>query len=762
MKLFFRYFSFLRDPISILLFGLFFLFLAFAFSYERIINYFNSPTQEEIIELDSLVIQARNLARLDPQKSLEITLDLLAKSEEKNYKKGLADSYRLLSISSLQSRNFVLTKEYIAKAENIYTELGNELGLADIQISYGSLYIYMEDTISAIKPYRKAYDIFSRVGRNDRLSVAAYNLAFSYSSIPNLDSTKYFLNISESLKKNKEDVPGFGVIHSLKGKIAYLEGDYGLAEKIFKESLDYYYENQAQESYVAFFETVLMLSEILRDQGNVAGAKELLERSITNEAIYLSESLSRKIFIDLIEIYESEGNFENSTKYFWAKESFEAELERRKVAIAKKFSAEMTLYRGLEIENKELISKISTINKFIFLGAIFTFLILILFLRLIYLHRNNKELKILVDKSYQIANIGTFEIQILKNQKVQFLNVSDVITDILAVNPESVYSISMPVESMLDFNEQEKLKSLLSKYLDKDEFFKEEFQLINQKQERKIIRVIAKASSAQSDGVMLKGILLDITSEVQILEQTRENLEKEKKLKELRGQFMHMTSHEFRTPLSNVSSAIELISLLYPRISPEELQIKFKSIVQNARINITKLVGMLDDLLLHERIQSDEFELRIDSFDLREFFESLIFEMSESSNPEVTILLMMPEEGLLIKSDKDLLHHIFTNLLGNSIKYLDKKLPIEFEVTPMDKKIHFRIKDYGIGIPEKDLKKLFTPFKRASNVAGIQGSGLGLSIVKRMVNKLGGKIEVTSKAGEFTQFLVVLPVSHRK
>ena len=60
MKLFFRYFSFLRDPISILLFGLFFLFLAFAFSYERVINYFNAPTQEEIAELDSLVIQARN------------------------------------------------------------------------------------------------------------------------------------------------------------------------------------------------------------------------------------------------------------------------------------------------------------------------------------------------------------------------------------------------------------------------------------------------------------------------------------------------------------------------------------------------------------------------------------------------------------------------------------------------------------------------------------------------------------------------------
>jgi signal transduction histidine kinase len=166
---------------------------------------------------------------------------------------------------------------------------------------------------------------------------------------------------------------------------------------------------------------------------------------------------------------------------------------------------------------------------------------------------------------------------------------------------------------------------------------------------------------------------------------------------------------------------------------------------------------MLDDLLLYERVQSDEFEVRSESLNLKPYLESLITEVKDSKNSDAIVLLMIPDEGVLIDSDKDLLHHIFTNLLGNSIKYLDKKLPVEFEVNSVGNLVHFRIKDYGIGIPEKDMDKLFTPFKRASNVSGRPGTGLGLSIVKRMITKLGGEINVSSKEGEFSEFKITLP-----
>lgn len=757
MKLLPENFSFLKNPIAIILFGLFFSFFVLLLNYDRIEGRFGGPSELEIKALDSLSAQARDLARIDPQKSLALTLDLLAKSQEANYKRGLANSYRLLALASVQARNFVLTKDYIQKAKEIYIELGDDSGLADIENTNGSLYIYMGDTVKAIGPYRDSYEIYSRLNKPERVRVAAFNLAFSYSAFPKLDSSRYFLEIAERLKTKKEDVPGFGVTQGLRGKIAYLEGDYVLARQYFLESLDYYYANNAQESFVAFFESTLYLAKMYKAEGKLEDAIQILKKGLSSEAIYLSESLTRQIYIDLIKLHEVKGDFISSNQFFWEKEKFEAELERRKVEQAKNFSAELTLYKGFQIENEALSSKLSTVMLFSILGGVFTFFILILFLRVIYLNQKNKELKILVDKSFQIAQIGTFEVLLKPDGNIDLIETSDIVFKLLGLKPSQDNSSKIALGNLIDPPQQEKLQRIIGTYAGSNDFFKEEFDLNNLDGERKIISVISKVTPDKTGGVILKGILLDITSEYQVLEQTRENLDKEKNLKELREQLMHMTSHEFRTPLSNISSSIELISLLYSRITQEDLQFRFKTIVQNARGNITRLVGMLDDLLLYERVQSDEYEVRLESFDLKPYLEGLISEVKEAKNSDAIVLLMIPDEGVLIESDRDLLHHIFTNLLGNSIKYLDKKLPIEFEVVPTTNQVHFRIKDYGIGIPEKDMEKLFTPFKRASNVAGKPGTGLGLSIVKRMIAKLGGDIHVVSTEGQFSEFTFTLP-----
>lgn len=759
MKLVSKNFSFLKNPVAIILFGLFFTFFIVLLNYDKIENRFGGPSEQEIKVLDSLTSRARDMSRVDPKESLALTLEVLAKSQKSDYQKGLADSYRLLALASVQARNFVLTKDYIQKAKEIYVKLGDDPGIGDIENTNGSLYIYMGDTMNAIGPYRKAYEIYSRLNRTDRVRVAAFNLAFSYSAIPNLDSTKYFLEIAERLKTKKEDVPGFGVTQGLRGKIAYLEGDFAKAKQNFQESLDYYYDNKAQESFVAFFESILFLAKMYEAEGNLEAAQQILTQSLSSEAIYLSEYLTRQIFIDLIKIYESKGDYLNSNKIFWEKEKFEAELERRKVEQAKNFSAELTLYKGFQIENEELSSRLSAVMLFSLLGGVFTFIVLILFLRVIYLNQKNKELKILVDKSFQIAQIGTFEVVIKPDGKVELLEISDIIYNLLAIKSSPGTSSNISLGTLIDLAQQEKLQRIIADHVGSNDFFKEEFDITNLDGDRRIVRVIAKVVPDKKEGVSLKGILLDITNEHQVLEQTRENLDKEKNLKELREQLMHMTSHEFRTPLSNISSSIELISLLYSRITQEDLQFRFKTIVQNARGNITRLVGMLDDLLLYERVQSDEFEVRSESLNLKPYLEGLIAEVKESKNSDANVLLMIPDEGVLIQSDKDLLHHIFTNLLGNAIKYLDKRLPIEFEVIANEKMVHFRLKDYGIGIPEKDIEKLFTPFKRASNVAGRPGTGLGLSIVRRMIMKLGGDINVSSKEGEFSEFTITLPRS---
>jgi signal transduction histidine kinase len=757
MKLPFKYFSFLNTPIAIFLFGLVFTFFVFLLQYEQIQKYFTGPSPKDISTLDSLAVRARDLSRVHQSESLRLTLEVLSRSEQLNYRKGLADSYRLLSINSKQSRNFVLSKEYLEKAQEIYLDLGSDLGLADVEISQGNLLVDLGDTLGAIPHYQEAYTIFSKFDKKDRIRVTAYNLSASYAANQQLDSAIYYLGVSEDLKEQKEDVPGFGVIQSLKGKIAYQKGDFDSAKRFFREALDYHQSASGRESFVAFFESTLLLGRILKEEGELNEAKSLLEESLREEAIYLSEFFARQIFIDLINLYESEGNLKKSNELFWAKEHFEGELERRKVESARNFSAELTLFRGFQLENQALNSRLSIITMVSLLGAVFTLVILLLYLRVIDLNRKNRELKTLLDKSFQIAQIGTFEVVISKSQEIELVEISDIISGILAMDASSDSVEKLKVETLIDLAQQEKLNSIILSYKDKNEFFKEEFDLCNLRNERKVVRVIAKVSSLENEKISLKGILLDITHEHQVLEQTQQNLEKEIKLKELREQLMHMTSHEFRTPLSNISSSIELISLLYTKIPQEDLRLRFKTIVQNARGNINRLVGMLDDLLLYERVQSGEFEVRLEPFDLKPYLEILVSEVKSAKNPDVNVLLMIPEDGLVVQSDKELLEHIFTNLLGNAIKYLDKSLPIEVEVSLEEAWVLLRIKDYGIGIPEKDMVKLFTPFKRASNVAGRQGTGLGLSIVNRMVTKLGGRIEVKSKEGEYSEFRVFLP-----
>lgn len=759
MELNFNQISFLKKPLSLVLLGLFFCFLVIYSQFDSAIRFFNQPSKEDIHYLDSLVSQARNLSRLEPQKTLDLALKVLVKSEELNYKKGLADSYRLLSFSSWYNRNVVLTYEYLEKAELIYEELNYKQGLADIQMSYGGITSDMGDTLGALKNYKNAYSIFKGLDQKDRIRVASYNLAMIYTALNRLDSASFFLTQAEKLKEKTEDIPGFGVFQTLKGKIALKENNPDLAKVYLQGALEYFESNPGKESYIVFFESTLFLGRILKSQGKIDQAIGLLETSIDKESIFLSEFFSRLIFLDLVKLYELKGNVENANRVFWLKEKFEAELEKRKVKQAEIFSAELSLYRGFQLENEELNLKISAIKNWILIGLAFTFLLLLLFLRLIYLNRKNVELKILLDKSFQIAEIGTFEVNIDRKEGLRFIKISDTISKSLGRNPDFSLSSVYSLDQFLDPANQKKLKDLISKFSDKEEFFKGEFELKNFNGERKVVRMIAKVIPSKNGKVNLKGILLDITRESLVLEQVRENFEKEKNLKELREQLMHLTSHEIRTPLSNISSAVELMSLLYPKISPEDLQFRFKTIVQNARLSIGKLVEMLDDLLVYERVQSSELETKMETIDLIPFMKSIISEVKESKNSDVNILLLAPEYELKINSDRSLLHHIVTNLLENAVKYLDKNLPIEFEILEKGAFIQFRIKDYGIGIPEKDLERLFLPFKRASNVYGRPGSGLGLSIVKKMVFRLRGEVAVNSKQGEFSEFIVALPRS---
>ena len=118
-------------------------------------------------------------------------------------------------------------------------------------------------------------------------------------------------------------------------------------------------------------------------------------------------------------------------------------------------------------------------------------------------------------------------------------------------------------------------------------------------------------------------------------------------------------------------------------------------------------------------------------------------------------IINLPEENIIISSNRAALEQIFLNLLGNSLKYNDKpkiKIDIEFSQTPDF--YYFSVKDNGIGIPkekEDDIFKLFTVVAK-SDRSGNKGNGIGLSTVKRLVSNLGGNLKMTSEVGKGTRF----------
>jgi signal transduction histidine kinase len=133
-------------------------------------------------------------------------------------------------------------------------------------------------------------------------------------------------------------------------------------------------------------------------------------------------------------------------------------------------------------------------------------------------------------------------------------------------------------------------------------------------------------------------------------------------------------------------------------------------------------------------------------------------EVLSATNHRCPIDLLFGEMPVGIRADKRLLHHIFTNLLTNGVKYSDAGRAVRLEIGRDGADIVCAIRDKGIGIPEADREWLFNAFHRGHNVGDRPGTGLGLVIVKHCVDLHGGKILVESKSGEGTTVTVRLPM----
>lgn len=231
-------------------------------------------------------------------------------------------------------------------------------------------------------------------------------------------------------------------------------------------------------------------------------------------------------------------------------------------------------------------------------------------------------------------------------------------------------------------------------------------------------------------------------------------LEKERELNELKSRFVTIASHEFRTPLSTILSSASLIERYN---NPDDIEKRVKHI-NRIKSSVTNLTGILNDFLSISKLEEGKVNKTPVEFQIIEFSKEVVEEMQEVAKDGQTILYNHIGDDDLVKLDKLILKNILINLLSNAIKYSPEGRPIEYLTEINNKVISITVNDKGIGIPESDQSHLFSRFFRAHNAGNIQGTGLGLNIVKRYTELLGGSIDFKSELNKGTTFNVQIPL----
>ena len=256
----------------------------------------------------------------------------------------------------------------------------------------------------------------------------------------------------------------------------------------------------------------------------------------------------------------------------------------------------------------------------------------------------------------------------------------------------------------------------------------------------------------------VKKLVEEVAEREKVQQRLEESLKTEKKFGELKSSIISNLSHEFKTPLSAIRSSAQFLSILIERQKFEQLNTKHPKRIEEA---VSRLADILTRILLVEENVEEIYQVNITEFNIAEMIQQVISELKLGECKNVSIAVDSKINDDLIKSDAQLLKLILSNILSNACKY-SKALHGEVFVNLAEEENHLTltVSDNGIGMTENDVDQIFYRFYRGSNVGSIEGTGIGMSIMKRCLDALGGKIEIDSKLGEGSSFKIKLPMNN--
>ncbi len=235
-----------------------------------------------------------------------------------------------------------------------------------------------------------------------------------------------------------------------------------------------------------------------------------------------------------------------------------------------------------------------------------------------------------------------------------------------------------------------------------------------------------------------------------------EKLAAEQRLTQLQRNFVSMASHEFRTPLTVIDGHAQRLINAKHRLGPDDVAERAGKI----RSAVLRITSVIDNLIDSSRLIEGDAELYVHrtEFDLAALLGE-VCRLHREVVPRAQIIEDFGPLPLPIVGDRKLLFQAFSNLLSNANKYTPEGDMIKVSAKAEAGHIAIEVEDRGVGIPENDLERLFERYYRGSNVSRIVGTGVGLYLVKTVVDHHGGDISVVSRQGEGSTFAVRLPVN---
>jgi PAS domain S-box-containing protein len=301
--------------------------------------------------------------------------------------------------------------------------------------------------------------------------------------------------------------------------------------------------------------------------------------------------------------------------------------------------------------------------------------------------------------------------------------------------------------------------------LTKENIEKIEFETIHQRKSGSTYPVnIHLQRSKLGNRDVYVSIILDITEQKNYTEKLEKTVEMrteelqtalaaEKELNELKTKFLSMVSHEFKTPLSSILTSTMLLNK-YKLTEQQDKREKHLNIITD---KVQYLNTILNDFLSVEKLEKGKINYKFTSFKLSKVLNEVIYNANMLLKDGQQINYPENIDDISLYQDEKILELILSNLIYNAIKYSSENTIIGINISQNETTTIFKVKDNGIGIPEKDQKNIFNRYFRAENALLMQGTGIGLNIVKYHLDNLGGTISFKSVQNQGSTFIIELP-----